>query len=452
MACLLAVAAEVAPGLPSRFGQGLPFVITPALHGLFIAFLFILGACIGSFLNVVVWRLPRGESLVTPPSHCPKCGHQLAWYDNVPVLGWLWLRGRCRYCSAPISARYPIVEAVTGLLFVFYYVMFFILHIGPCHMVHDMAGDIIHMSGLHSLPDDWPFYALYMLLISALLAASLIDAELLIIPIEIPWLVAAVALMTHAVIDRPNHAGALNIGPPAAALAAGAGVGLLLSLLAWRRGWIPTSFPQGEPLLEVDRAAMAQEIAEAKRNGQPLDEEPILPPPYTSSQIRAEMSKEMLFLLPPLLLGTLWLLLCTQVEPLRRAWDGLIAYPWISGLLGALLGAMVGGFIVWKFRIFGTLVFGRVAMGLGDVHLMLGVGAVLGAGAVTITFFLAPFFAILLAIYMLLTGTRRELPFGPYLSLAAAFVLLFYCPIAAYLAPGAEGFVIVMHHLFQGVL
>jgi leader peptidase (prepilin peptidase)/N-methyltransferase len=76
----------------------------------------ILGAIVGSFLNVVAYRLPRGESLLHPPSACPSCGTPIKPYDNVPVLGWLWLRGRCRSCGAPISPKYPIVEAVTGLL------------------------------------------------------------------------------------------------------------------------------------------------------------------------------------------------------------------------------------------------------------------------------------------------------------------------------------------------
>lgn len=76
----------------------------------------ILGAIVGSFLNVVAYRLPRGESLVHPPSACPECGTLIKPYDNVPVLGWLWLRGRCRSCGAPISPRYPIVEALTGAL------------------------------------------------------------------------------------------------------------------------------------------------------------------------------------------------------------------------------------------------------------------------------------------------------------------------------------------------
>src|SRR5918992_5523107 len=76
----------------------------------------ILGAIVGSFLNVVAYRLPRGESLATPPSRCPSCGAPVKPYDNIPVLSWFLLRGRCRNCGAPISWRYPLVEAGTGLL------------------------------------------------------------------------------------------------------------------------------------------------------------------------------------------------------------------------------------------------------------------------------------------------------------------------------------------------
>jgi leader peptidase (prepilin peptidase) / N-methyltransferase len=84
--------------------------------GLWALFAGLFGAIVGSFLNVVAYRLPRKESLVTPASRCPECGTPIKPYDNIPVLGWLLLRGRCRACGAAISARYPIVEAVTGLL------------------------------------------------------------------------------------------------------------------------------------------------------------------------------------------------------------------------------------------------------------------------------------------------------------------------------------------------
>lgn len=76
----------------------------------------VIGLCVGSFLNVVVHRLPRGENLNQPGSHCPSCGHAVRPYDNIPVVSWLILQGRCRDCANPISARYPLLEALTGAL------------------------------------------------------------------------------------------------------------------------------------------------------------------------------------------------------------------------------------------------------------------------------------------------------------------------------------------------
>lgn len=84
---------------------------TPAL-----ALVTVLGLCVGSFLNVCVYRLPRGQSLISPPSRCPACGRSLRWLDNIPVISWVVLRGRCRQCGASISAQYPIIEIVTALV------------------------------------------------------------------------------------------------------------------------------------------------------------------------------------------------------------------------------------------------------------------------------------------------------------------------------------------------
>lgn len=78
----------------------------------------VLGACVGSFLSLAAWRLPRGESLTRPASHCPACGRTLAWRDNIPLLGWLWLRGRCRTCGAPIPLRDWLTEGLTAALWV----------------------------------------------------------------------------------------------------------------------------------------------------------------------------------------------------------------------------------------------------------------------------------------------------------------------------------------------
>lgn len=86
--------------------------------------IFILGLVFGSFANVVIYRLPKGKSIVTPGSQCPSCGKNILWYDNIPLLSYLLLKGRCRFCKAKISYRYFVVELITGLLFLFLYLKF----------------------------------------------------------------------------------------------------------------------------------------------------------------------------------------------------------------------------------------------------------------------------------------------------------------------------------------
>jgi leader peptidase (prepilin peptidase)/N-methyltransferase len=424
-------------------------------HPIYILFVFALGSCVGSFLNVVVWRLPRVEPLENeglfygffrswqalswPPSHCPKCEKRLKWYDNLPAIGWLKLGGKCRYCKQPISIRYPIIEAITGLLFVLYYVMFFMEGVGPCLHRVTPDGVVQFFPATLIITEHWPIYILDMMLIAALLASSLIDAELFIIPIEIPWFVVPFALVEHAVFDRPGWPGALIYSPSASALAAGAAVGLLISFTLWYLGILPSSFADGGPLLDVDKARLMS----AGKEPEPEQE-------FTSKQIRAEIRKEMLFLLPPLALGFGWVAVTWKVAPFAHFWTTVLSHAWVNGLLGSVLGMLVGGFVVWITRILGSLGFGREAMGMGDVHLMVAVGAVLGPGAATIAFFIAPFFGLLLALYTLFTRKSRELPYGPYLSLATAFVMLFYCPIADYLSPGITGLAYLLSRMFGG--
>jgi leader peptidase (prepilin peptidase)/N-methyltransferase len=391
-----------------------------------ILFVFVLGACVGSFLNVIVWRLPRGESLVTPPSHCPKCNTPLAWYDNVPVFGWIMLGGRCRYCKEPISARYPIVEAITGLLFAAYYVIFFMLHKG----LSCSPGMQLQQSFLK----DWPVYMLYMWLIAALLAETLIDLELYIIEPSVVWTTAVVAVLFHTLVDHPATPGTLTtVAPSSAALAAGAAIGWAISGILYKFGLLPQSFPQGEPLLEAQREEIEQEHREAQERGEEVEP---LPPFYTSWQIRAEMRKEMLFLMPALLLGAAFVVLTMRGQRFYGPWMSLYGHEWVRGMLGSLLGAMVGGFCIWLIRILGTLGFGRVGMGLGDADLMVAIGAVLGAGPAVVAFFIAPFCGILVAIWVFLFRKHREIPYGPYLSLAAAIVMVIYCPIEEKFGPG----------------
>ena len=140
--------------------------------------------------------------------------------------------------------------------------------------------------------------------------------------------------------------------------------------------------------------------------------------------------------------------------------------PWLLPLLNALpayivlvhrlrkgeRGGAVRAMLWWAvaLAILGTLAFGREAMGLGDVHLMFGIGAVIGAAGSVIIFFVAPFIGLLFALYKLLFGKGRELPYGPFLSLATAVVLLFYCRIVTHLAPSMEGLRLAIQQTFFG--
>ena len=99
------------------------------------AVVFVVGSMVGSFLNVCVYRLPRNESVVRPRSRCPKCGHLIAWYDNVPMISWLLLRARCRHCAEPISGVYPLVEGLTGVLFLLVFLRFGFTLASPVYML-----------------------------------------------------------------------------------------------------------------------------------------------------------------------------------------------------------------------------------------------------------------------------------------------------------------------------
>jgi leader peptidase (prepilin peptidase)/N-methyltransferase len=136
----------------------MPLGLGPDLFGMAA----ILGACVGSFLNVVAWRLPREESLLWPGSHCPRCGTSLAWFENVPVLSWVGLGGRCRHCRAPISRRYPLGELLCAGLWVL------MVLARPDGLGPAPAGPLVVAAG-------W-------LLVSLLLALALIDADQLWIP------------------------------------------------------------------------------------------------------------------------------------------------------------------------------------------------------------------------------------------------------------------------------
>ena len=135
-------------------------------------FSFWLGACIASFLNVVIWRVPRGESIVSPPSHCPKCNSPIRWSQNIPILSWLALRGKCANCRAPISPRYICVELLGGLLFL---AVFLHLFGGDGKPVVAPFGQVTYIGGIFILLVWWIW-------ISLMIAGSFIDFDHQLLP------------------------------------------------------------------------------------------------------------------------------------------------------------------------------------------------------------------------------------------------------------------------------
>ena len=260
--------------------------------GFLVAAVAALGAVIGSFLNVVIHRVPREESVAFPASRCPSCGTAIRPYDNVPVVSWALLRGRCRSCRAPISARYPAVELLTAALFA----LTFLLH-----------------SGLTlSLPFDLAFVA-------AVVALVFIDAEHMILPNVITYPGAALALVARAV--APNLYGVAFLG------------------------------------------------------------------------------------------------------------EGGQAPAWLLSLVGALLGALVGGGFLWLVGWLWERFRGVEAMGLGDVKMMLMVGAYLGWPLTLLTIFVGVLTGSLAGVAAMLRSGERDmqmlLPFGIFLGLGSLVSLLF---------------------------
>lgn len=479
-----------------------------AITGL--VFLFAFGAIVGSFLNVVAYRLPEGQGLIDPPSSCPVCGTRLSWRENLPIVGWIRLGGRCRYCRSRISVRYPLVELLVAVLFGGSFALWF-MEPSALALLDPSVGLLQPDFARADLLRVWPTYALVLLLIGSLIAITLIDARTFLIPLSIPWLATGVAAAAH-----PLHAGwltatgwaervARNTGHPwtiptpegpLLGLTVGASAGLGLSVLLLRLGAIPRSFDDYEEwerrAEEAERSARGVGPEEARAADLPIEDaepsprellvrtllltgpalafmlvgavagraagEPMLgvgggaavglvigvvlrnraagsgaadgeadgePAWLQYPHARRETLKELLFLAPVLVgAGIGW-----GFAPLG---GGLIAVPplWLAALGGSALGYLAGGAIVWAVRILGTLAFGKEAMGLGDVHLMAAVGAVLGWADPLLAFVTAPFLGLAWAAMGAAfraagKGMGSAMPFGPHL--AAATLLVVFC-------------------------
>jgi leader peptidase (prepilin peptidase)/N-methyltransferase len=141
------------------------------IYWIFQAFAFAIGLSFGSFLNVCIARMPEDRSVSSPPSHCPNCGHQIRWYENIPVLSWVALGAKCSSCKTPISPLYPAIELLTGVLSLLLF-----RHLVPIDGVMQPDGTLIpqHLAG-------WVFYLAFLFL---LLGTTFIDLRHYIIPDE----------------------------------------------------------------------------------------------------------------------------------------------------------------------------------------------------------------------------------------------------------------------------
>lgn len=207
---------------------GLDAWIVPLADAVAVVLLVALGANLGSFLNVVVHRLPRGKSVVTGGSRCPVCGVAIRWHDNVPVFGWLMLGGRCRDCGGPISPRYPLVEAAAAV------VVGAVASVELLSGGRNLPGEIFAgrrpgMDGLLLDPDWWlvAACAVHCAVLVTLLAWALIDHD----GHPVPWrwvvITTALAVLAAAALSGVQPVGAgfgPAIGLPASTIASAAGI------------------------------------------------------------------------------------------------------------------------------------------------------------------------------------------------------------------------------------
>jgi leader peptidase (prepilin peptidase) / N-methyltransferase len=218
------------------------------------AWLFALGASVGSFLNVVVYRLPRGLSLVHPGSQCPACGHAIRGRDNLPILSWLLLGGKCRDCRAPISPRYYYVELTVAL-------MFLVVAIFEAFLPRQLwlGTDLIRRSlNWQAVLPFWLAYATHMVLLTTLVGAALIDSDgsrvprgLFVPTIVFTLVVGVVFPFARPIVAIPGLTGLpwkIGLVEGAGGLAAGMACGALFGL-GWLGGSRGQSWPRSAPVM-----------------------------------------------------------------------------------------------------------------------------------------------------------------------------------------------------------
>jgi leader peptidase (prepilin peptidase)/N-methyltransferase len=357
----------------------------------FIAALF--GAFIGSFLNVCVHRLPRNESVVQPPSRCYSCSARVRWYDNLPVISYLVLRGRCRWCGAGFSPRYLVMEVLVAALTALVAWAVTSGALRPAPWLADL--------GLPGWMAQAATAGILCAVLWFLVVATLIDLEHLIIPDELTKSFQLAAPLL-AMLTTTNTAVGWDAGgwlrskdifgtvteQPGAFLVrvlvvAGAAVALLLLTLPLAR-WIYSRFcPEGERWSEDDHRGF-----------------------------RA---------------GVLWFAAATVLSGCVLAALVAVGSPVALGAAAALgqglLGSLAGWWSLYAVGLLGTMAFRRNAMGFGDVKFLAPIGAFLGPVGVLYAFLGAATAGAVVGLPVYLATRRNLIPFGPYLALGSVLAL-----------------------------
>lgn len=354
----------------------------------------LLGAFIGSFLNVCIHRMPRNESVVQPPSRCYACGTRVAWYDNLPVVSYLVLRGRCRWCGSPFSPRYLVLELVSAAL-------------TGAVVWATIAGGVPHLA-------DSPWFG------GAPIAQALTAGALLVLA----WylLVASVIDLEHTMIPD-ELSKPMQLFAPFLAAAGGVVLDLGWHPLAWVQGaWaVPGDFLR--PFLALAGFAILALVASGSLLVAVLRRYPGAgEAPITAEEARG------------LLVGNWWFAavsaLQTAVAAALLAWGPPSCWPFALLLGSAVLGSLAGWWALYLVGLVGTVLARQYAMGFGDVKLLAPMGAFLGPAGVLYTVFVSSVIGSLVGLpnlwrkYALRRAdANTRLPFGPFLAVAALVVL-----------------------------
>ncbi len=381
--------------------------IPVAVGGLF-------GCFVGSFLNVVVHRLPRNESIVHPPSRCYACGTQVRWHDNLPVVGWLILRGRCRHCQAPFSFRYPLIEAACGLATAL------AVHLAVNQVGGPGYGWWGGSAWLHAarLPDLFLIgiaLAVMLGLLWWIAASALIDLDHSIIPDELtkplqlaaPFLAVlgnnlAIGWIPEGWWYSKDELGEFSLHPGGflglSLGLIGLGVGLVLVAVPLARRTFTTCVPQ--PM------RWQEEHHRSYRLGSHW---------FLATLILPVITLVVVVVLTPALHGL-------SAAEFRRLLPS--TYPLGIQLCLAILGGLAGWLVPQAVSLLGTMVFRKEAMGFGDVKFLAPLGCFLGPVGVVWTFGLAAVAGTLVGVPLLLLRRRFEVPFGPFLAVGAVLTLV----------------------------